>query len=348
MCDPDNFPRICSFGYEEAVVPGWAIVEFPALSNARTLAAISKNQILLIMKNILLVFLLFFSSYAFAQKVVLATYQYAENNRLENIKPLASFLSDSLGIEVAIKSYPTVHAFIEGIQNDEVDIALINTFGYLLFETSKQKSRMKPHAVLKVKDGAEDNYKTAFLARMDFPIDTITGLKRVASNFNLGLVAIGSTSGNLVPRLKMSSIGLETPEDMFKTVEYCGNHKNAVDLLLAGNIDICAVGSTEYFSAMADTSKSKQIKLLWLSSEIPLGPVLLHERLSDPLKEKIVTYLLNLDKTSNNTLEAIKAGWSEAKQAEEFIRIDRHYYDPFRGQFSNKMAMERILTQFAN
>jgi phosphate/phosphite/phosphonate ABC transporter binding protein len=348
MCDPDNFPRICSFGYEEAVVPGWAIVEFPALSNTRTLAVIPDYQIVLIMKHILLVFFFFFSSYAFAQKVVLATYQYADNNRLENIKPLASFLSDSLGFDIEIKSYPTVHAFIEGIQRDEVDIALINTFGYLLFETSNQKSRMEPHAVLKVKDGAENNYKTAFLARMDFPIDTITGLKKVASNFELGLVAIGSTSGNLVPRLIMSSIGIETPENVFKTVEYCGNHKNAVDLLLAGNIDICAVGSTEYFSAMADSSKSRHIKLLWLSSEIPLGPVLLHERLSNPMKEKIVAFLLNLDKSSHDTLEAIKAGWSEAKQAETFIRIDRRYYDPFRGQFSNKMAMERILTQFAN
>lgn len=207
---------------------------------------------------------------------------------------------------------------------------------------------MKPYAVLKVKDGTENNYKTAILARKDFPVDTITGLKRVAPDFSLGLVSIGSTSGNLVPRLKMSSIGIESPENMFKTVEYGNNHKNTVDLLLAGKIDICAAGSTEYFAAMADTTRSKHIKLLWLSTEIPLGPVLLHERLSNPMKEKILAYLLNLDKTSPQTLAAIKAGWSEAKQAEKFIRIDRHYYDPFRGQFSNKIAMERILTKFAN
>lgn len=300
------------------------------------------------MKHLLLILFLFFSYSTMAQKIVLATYQYADNNRLENIKPLAKFLSDSLGLNIEVKSYPTVHAFIEGIQKDEVDIALINTFGYLLLETSKQKYKMKPYAVLKVKDGTENNYKTAILARKDFPVDTITGLKRVAPDFKLGLVSIGSTSGNLVPRLKMSSIGIESPENMFKTVEYGNNHKNTVDLLLAGKIDICAAGRTEYFSAMADTTRSKHIKLLWLSTEIPLGPVLLHERLSSPVKEKIVAYLLNLDKNSNITLEAIKAGWSEAKQADKFIRVDGHYYDPFKGQFNNKAAMEKILRQFAN
>jgi phosphonate transport system substrate-binding protein len=299
------------------------------------------------MKHILLIFFLFFFSYTFAQKVVLATYQYADNNRLENIKPLAKFLSDSLGLNIEIKSYPTVHTFIEGIQRNEVDIALINTFGYLLLETAKQKYGMKPYTVLKVKDGTENNYKTAILSRKDFPVDTITSLKIVASNFKLGLVSVGSTSGNLVPRLKMSSIGIETPENMFKTVKYCDNHKNAVDMLLTGKVDICAVGSTEYFNAMADTTKLKHIKLLWLSTEIPLGPVLLHKRLSNPLKEKIVAYLLNLDKTSLKTFEAIKAGWSEAKQAEKYINVDRHY-DPFRRQFSNKKAMEKILRQFAN
>lgn len=300
------------------------------------------------MKYLLLIFVLFFFSDTFAQKIVLATYQYSDNNRLENIKPLAQFLSDSLGLNVEVKSYPTVHTFIEGIQRNEVDIALINTFGYLLLETAKLKYRMKPCAVLKVKDGAEDNYKTAILAGKDFPVDTITNLKTVASKFSLGLVSIGSTSGNLVPRLKLSSIGIETPENIFKSVEYCNNHKNTIDLLLSGKINICAAGSTEYFNAMADTSKSKHIKLLWLSSEIPLGPVLLHKRLANPLKEKIITHLLNLYKNSPATLEAIKSGWSEAKQAEKYIKVNRHYYDPFKDQFSNKKAMEKILRQFAN
>lgn len=301
-----------------------------------------------IMKYTLLTVLLFCFSHAFTQKLVLATYQYAENNRIANIQPLATYLSDSLGLTVEVKSYPTVHAFISGIQGNEVDIALINTFGFLLLETSQQQYKMKPYTVLKVKAGAANNYQTAVLVRKDFPADTITRLSAVASGYRLGLVNIGSTSGNLLPRLKLASVGIEIPEKTFSTVEYCGNHKTAVDMLLANKIDLCAVGSTEYFNLLADRERSKAVKLLWLSSEIPLGPVLLHDRLSASVKQKIISHLLKLDKTSSPTLEAIKAGWSEAKQAEKYIRADKHYYDTFKQQFSNQKALEKILQQFAN
>lgn len=283
-----------------------------------------------------------------AQRLVLATYQYADNNRLDNIKPLSKYLADSLGFEIEIKSYPTVHLFIEGIKKNEVDIALINTFGYLLLETAINKYEMKPYAVLKVKEGTHDNYKTAILARKSISVSNIKDLYPVASKYRLGLVSIGSTSGNLMPRLKLSSIGIESPESVFKSVEYCNNHKNTIDLLVDGKIDICAVGSTEYFKVLADKNKADSVRLLWLSSEIPLGPVLLHDRLSESTKLKVLSLLLSLDKVNVESLESVKLGWSEAKQAEKYIKIDGSYYDQFKDQFGNKEAMQRILIQFAN
>jgi phosphate/phosphite/phosphonate ABC transporter binding protein len=300
------------------------------------------------MKHLLIAFFLLVFFNSSAQPVVLATYQYADNNRLENIRPLAKLLSDSLGLQVQVKSYPSVHEFVEGVQKNEVDVALINTFGYLLLEIAKVKNDMKPMAVLKVKEGTENNYKTAILARNDFPLDTVTHLKRIASDYNLGLVNIGSTSGNLIPRLKLAAIGIKTPEKKFKTVGYGENHKKAVDLLLAKQTDICAVGSTEYFNLLADADKSASVKLLWMSTEIPLGPVLFHNRLSEVVKQKMVEHFLKLDRTSPATLEAIKSGWSEAKQAEKFIKIDQLYYTDFKNQFDNPKAMENILKQFAN
>ena len=300
------------------------------------------------MKKLFLLILLFSFSYSFAQKIVLATYQYADNNRLKNIQPLAQYLSDSLRLKVEIKSYASVHQFIAGIQNNEVDIALINTFGYLLLETATFKYQMNPYLVLKVKEGTENNYKTAFLSRNDFPDNHIMDIKKEASKFKLGLVNIGSTSGNLIPRLKLAALGVHSPENSFKSVEYCNDHKNAVAMLLAGQVDICTVGSTEYFNLLADTAQAKFIKLLWLSTEIPLGPVLLHNNLSVKVKQKIVNHLLLLERSSPSTLDAIKSGWSEAKQAEKYIKIDRSYYSDFKSQFGDKNSMEKILKQFAN
>lgn len=285
---------------------------------------------------------------AFTQNLVLATYQYADNNRLANIQPLANYLSKELNRKVEIKSYPTVHQFIDGIQANEVDIALINTFGFLLLDVSSKPYFMKPYAVLKVKEGTQDNYKTAIIARPDLPIDSIVEINKVAAGSKLALVNAGSTSGNLIPRLILNSRGITEPEQQFQSFFYGGNHKTTTDALVEEKADVAAVGSTEYFSAMADPAKAARMKLLWLSPEIPLGPVLLHNRLDVALKTTITSLLLNLHQTNPGALESVKNGWSEAKQAEKYIGMDAGYYAPFKQQFGPAGGMEKILARFAN
>ena len=92
-----------------------------------------------------------------AQPLVIATYQYADNNRIANIQPLADHLAAKTGKAVEVKSYPTVHLLIEAIQKNEVDIALINSFGYFMLEASPTSYPMKPYAGLRVKENAKDN-----------------------------------------------------------------------------------------------------------------------------------------------------------------------------------------------
>ena len=88
-----------------------------------------------------------------AQAIRIATYQYADNNRIKNIQPFADHLKSKYGYETSVKSYPTVHAFIDAIQKNEVDIAFINSFGYLLLEASGKQYPMHPVAALEVKSG---------------------------------------------------------------------------------------------------------------------------------------------------------------------------------------------------
>ena len=109
---------------------------------------------------------------AAAQDLRIATYQYADNNRIANIAPLAAHLKANYGINSTVHSYPTVHTFIAAIRNGEVDIALINTFGYFLLEASGKPYPMQPVLALEVPATARDNYKTAFLVNQTSAITT--------------------------------------------------------------------------------------------------------------------------------------------------------------------------------
>jgi len=303
---------------------------------------INKNIILVLL--IVLIGLLHSGCDNNIQPLRLATYTYSTNNRINNLKPLSQELEKVLKRPVQIKSYPDVASFIEGIKSGEVDVGLINTLGYLLL--SLDNKNMEPVATLKVKKDAIDNYKTVLLTN-NKSITDLNALKNNSDSLSIMFVAEGSTSGNLVPRLLLSSIGIKSPEKQFKEVKYGGNHTSTFSKLIEGESDICAIGSNEYFKQIqADSTLLNSNKLLWISEEIPLGPLLLNNSLTDSDKEKITGLFLNLHKDNFTTLQSIKEGWSEAKQAEKFHPIADSYYDNFRMVNGNTTDLSNILDLF--
>ncbi|MEM9362540.1 MAG: PhnD/SsuA/transferrin family substrate-binding protein [Bacteroidota bacterium] len=276
--------------------------------------------------------------------LVLATYTYSSNNRIANLEPLSKELSQLLERPVKIISYPDVPNFISGIKSNQVDIALINTLGYLLL--SMDNKHMEPIATLKIRENAVDNYKTVLLGN-SLRVNHFDVVKNNPEKLSISFVAPGSTSGNLVPRLFLSSNGIHFPENKFKKVDYAGTHQAAITRLLDDETDICALGSNEYFKQLEkDSTLSQSTSLLWISSEIPLGPVLINNKIQDYEKESIINLLSNLHETHPEVLKAIKAGWSEARQAEKFLPITDKYYDDFRRINGKNSNLSEILNFF--
>ncbi|ANE52353.1 phosphate/phosphite/phosphonate ABC transporter substrate-binding protein [Flavisolibacter tropicus] len=297
------------------------------------------------MKKILVTLLVLITFTGFSQNLRLAVYQYADNPRIKNIQPLADLLQQKLGIQASVKSYPTVPAFIEAIQKGEVDIAFINTFGYLLLQASSKHYPMEPKVALTVPD-PDDNYKTVFIARAQSPIQQLKDVTTFGKQTRLGLVAIGSTSGNLVPRLALTRIGVTNAEQQFQSVMYTGTHAKAIQALLSNQVDLAAMGNSEY--AKLDSISKLQLRPIWISTEIPLGPVLFNKKLSKSLQQQIEQVLLTVHEQAPAVLESIKAAWTEAKQATHFDKTHGETYLPFLNQFGSMKSIEPILKQFAN
>jgi len=278
-----------------------------------------------------------------AQTLQIAVYQYADNPRIKNLQPLADHLQKQLGTETAVKSYPTVHDLIRGMKNGEVDVAFISTFGYLLLNAGKKDHPMKPVAAL-VAPGAKDNYKTAFVCRRSSGLTSFQDLKTNGSILRMAFVATGSTSGNLIPRLQLTGIGVADANRHFTSVRYAGTHAKAIEWLLADSADVSAMGSTEWDKL--DSVKRSSLQLLALSSEIPLGPLLINKRVDKRIEQKIIEQLLQLHKVNADALDALKAAWSEAKQATHFITITPAYYKPYLHQFGKEREVNKIIQQF--
>lgn len=292
---------------------------------------------------------LFISANLLAQPIRLATYQYANNDRKGNLSELGRHIQSELKREVVVRSYPTVQAFMEGIRNNEVDIALINTFGYLLLETSGKPFPMKAVAAWVVPEGTADIYKTAFLVKDKGPVLNWRDLGSHSEKLRLALVAKGSTSGNLVPRLALTQLGIQEAEHSFDTVLYAGNHQAAVEFLLDGKADIAAMGHDAYLKLVAGKPAADGLlRQIYLSPEIPLGPALVNVNLSLETRLLIENILLNLHSNAPSAMQGLRDGWTEARKATHFERIEAGHYEPFLRRFGQSSAVAAILQQFAN
>lgn len=278
----------------------------------------------------------------------IATYRYAANDRIGNLSPFAEHLAKQTGIPCKVESYPAPKSLIAAMNAGQVDIAFINTFGYLLLAAQDQ-SGMYPVAALNVRKGAGDNYKTILLSSAASGISDANMLKAKAAGSTLLLVSEGSTSGNLVPRMYLSSLGLKEPERQFKSTDYGKTHANTLQQVATGKVDVAAFGNNEYVKALAaDSTLRSRINVLWISEEIALGPVLLKKSLSRGLQKKITRVLLDLHERKPSALKSIKNGWSEAAYSERFIRVNDRYYDAFRNLIGNRADLRALLDKFVD
>jgi phosphonate transport system substrate-binding protein len=273
---------------------------------------------------------------------VIATYQYGDNNRLKNIEPFADHFADIAGIKTTVKSYPSAPQLLQAMNTGEVDIAFMSTFAYLILR--EQISTFEISAALHLPDSTASHYTSVIISPKSNKIKSLDdGIARAGDNV-LFLVAPASTSGNLVPRLKFASLREEEPELYFMEVRYADRHDLALQNMLTEKFAMAAFGSNEYYKMGADTAN---VRKLWESPPIPLGPVVCKKNLPENIKISLKTALLELNKENAEALESVKAGWTEAKFADYFMAIDDAYYDQILNLCGNRERAMMIIKKFA-
>jgi len=276
------------------------------------------------------------------QTLVVATYQYGDNARLRNIEPFAIHFGESAEIKTVVKSFPTVHLLLQAMNKGEVDVAFMNTFGYLMLR--EQNSLYEISAALHLPDDAASVYKSVIVSPRKNGVTSLEdGVARASDNI-LILVSPGSTSGNLVPRLKLASLMEDDPEIFFLELQYAERHDLALQNMLKEGFALAAFGSEEYYKLGADTVT---IDKLWESPPIPLGPVVCKKELPENLKMSLKRALLELHEQNPAALESVKAGWTEAKPADRYMVVDNTYYESLIKLAGNRDRAMKIIRKFA-
>lgn len=279
--------------------------------------------------------------------LVVGTYAYGTVDRVGAVTPLAAHLSARLGRPTRVVAAPDPVALARFVRDGQVDVAVTNTFGYLLLADGPRPAAL-PVATFRVPPGVSTNYGTVLVSRVP-DVRTMSDLSLRASSLAIALVAPGSTTGNLVPRLFMATQGLADLEGQFRTVSYVGTHAETFANLRAGSADVAALATEEFERQLAaDTNgAAPRVAVLWRSPDIQLGPVAVRARLPAALRDSIAKAVVGLERSAAPAFAALRGGWTEAAKSDALVTANDQTYNEVRRLFGSGATAATLIAKFA-
>jgi phosphonate transport system substrate-binding protein len=179
---------------------------------------------------------------------------------------LAKLLQEKTGVEINVHISKDYQGLIEAMKQKKIDFAF---FSAMTFVFAEKQAGAK---VLLKKVWEGPFYYSALVTKKTSKIKRVEDLKGKTVSF----VDEKSGSGYLYPKMMLKKKGID-PQKFFKSVNFAGNHQNAILDVVHGKADAAAV-----FSDSTDGKKSAwkhfspetldQQKLLWISEPIPNDP----------------------------------------------------------------------------
>ena len=216
------------------------------------------------------------------------------------MKPVKAYLEKKLGMEVEFIFATDYTSVIEALRSKKIHMAELTPFGYIL---ATQKSGLKPIATLGL-NGKPTLYHSIIFTNPGTGIKTIDDLKARAKNLTLCFADPASTSGHLVPRAYLVSIGLD-PDKAFKQAIFAGSHAASILSVKSGKIDVgCSSNDLALNKLVREgVVKNNDVVILWTSPPIVNDAMTVRTDMNKDFIKKIQDAYLNM---ANDDFDAFK------------------------------------------
>jgi phosphonate transport system substrate-binding protein len=232
-------------------------------------------------------------------------------------EPLADYLAKELGMPVETVFRSSYREIISAFSNGEMDICLTGAFMYVL---ARQETDIRP--MVRRKKFGTPFYHSLVIVRKDTGIMSIENLKGKIFAFT----DKESTTGYLLPVAMMRQRGILDLEKYFSEVIYTGNHDSVLLAVHTRSADGAAMSSTRW---RPENPKVSDLRIIWKSDPILLGPFSVRGGLDRELTEKIKEAFLKIGKTPETadlSAHIQIEGFEEAKDSDyDVIRRARKW-----------------------
>jgi phosphonate transport system substrate-binding protein len=263
-------------------------------------------------------------------KLVIAVYQGSGDNSgsvKKGLEPFRVYLEKKLDKKVTLILTTDYTSVIEAIRSKKAHIAYLSPFSYVL---ASQKHDIVPMVAIG-ENGQPSIYRSVIFTGRNTGIKNIDDLKAKAKTLSLCFSDPASTSGHLIPRAYLNTIGLNT-DNAFKQTLFAGSHAASVLSVASGKVDI-GCSTIEYGLNILERRgmvHDGDLIKLWISDPIVASPIVIRADINKEYATKIKDIYLNLSSDAPDVFSAYIKLYHTNPEKLSYLPIDDSLYNGIR------------------
>jgi len=240
---------------------------------------------------------------------------------------LAKDLSEILGISVKAQVPGDYAASVQALVSGTADIAYVDSIAFILANRDGGANILLAEERVDSTGKARTDYDSVFVVRKDSPLNSFEDLKSKAGELSIAFTSPTSTSGYVMPYRRFVSEGVlnsgQDVREVFNKVSFAGSYAQALEQVVLGRADVCAVshytvegsGAANHISA----ESLEQLRILDRTPGVPTHVIASRKGLSVKLQERIQNALLELATKKPDLL-------SDVYGAARFVKVDQRQH----------------------
>jgi len=210
------------------------------------------------------------------------------------------YLEKRLGVPVEFEKSTDYTTVIEAMSTGKAHMAYLSPFSYIL---ATQKQKLVP-LVAPGFNGKPFTYKSMIFTNPGTGLHNMDDVKARARDLTLCFADPASTSGHLIPRAYLTSIGLD-PKTAFKQTMFAGSHYASFLSVKSGKVDIGCGFALAYDKMIRDHMiKEGDLVVLWESDPIVESPICMRPEVNAAFTEKVRQAYLDMPRDAPEIFKA--------------------------------------------
>ncbi len=239
----------------------------------------------------------------------------------QTAEKVAEFLSAEVGKPVKVVVPADYSASVQALVSKKADFAYVSAMPFLLARRDGNASLLLAEQRADAEGKQRTDYTSILVVRDDSPLKTVEDLVKNASNLRFCFTSPTSTSGYIMAVSRLIDEGLlrprQDPREVFAQVSFGGGYTQALEQVIAGRADVCAVSDYTMEGPKADVylkpEQRKQLRILGRTPGVPTHLIAARDGLSDELKTRVKEGLLKLSKEQPELLADVYGATSFAE-----------------------------------